>query len=811
MGCGSSKSVESVVSSGNPESKLNIQDANENSEIEVEENYQIKPIKETEPRKKKESVFSVGDKVHVSGYTGVVKFFGQLGDQGDEWVGIELDRQHSQGNDGRFQGVQHFTCKPKHGLFSRASLVVRYSGLEASKDELISLQTIVFIQRSIRSYLANVRLRKFQKRSEMEKKIDAHVLSTPEKETESVERLSKYLTSSYEGEKSKAYAIFRWLSFHVSYDVDGFFGRTEKKSSDPGSVLKHKLCVCAGYANLFEALGKEAGLKVHTIEGYAKGYGYEPGQRFTTPNHAWNAVQINGEWFICEPTWGAGFLGNDLLFHRSPNPAMFLMDPEYAICSRYPLDENWQLLDQSITKEEFEKLVVPSERIHELGVELLSHKESIYNFDEDHAEMTFYSPSLKILRGKLKDSAGKEIEGRERTQVIPCGFNNVKLRADFPAPGQYKLCLYVRDAISNNKWNHGVEYAIHTSKGVGENRGGFPKLGSEFYEMGFHLESPLENILAEQGKATITFENYNSQISSVSGNLEIAGAEKKLKKEYDGFTFCYSEKTNTGYRILVHCPVSGEYILKVFAKHFEEGQSDTFVCTYHIGALSGVGPIPGFPRMSDSFKSWELELIEPFQNMYVPDGRASVKIRAPEKVRLAGHLMQEKRHLDNGLCFSKKTDGIWTILVHAPEPGEFKLNIFGKKSGSQDNEYMATYMIKSDKAAGLNPGFPYLKDDFKEWGLELVNHSENIVSHDGQVIVTISHPSEVSIKCYLFDMNDKQIGYELPAETVEMKTIVMCELPRPGAFKLNIFGTNSLLDSSKRVYLGSYKMLYEAN
>lgn len=94
-------------------------------------------------------------------------------------------------------------------------------------------------------------------------------------------------------------------------------------------------------------------------------------------------------------------------------------------------------------------------------------------------------------------------------------------------------------------------------------------------------------------------------------SVVIAGAEKKLKKEYDGFTFCYSEKTNTGYQILVHCPVSGEYILKVFAKHFEEGQSGTFVCTYHISALSGVGPISGFPRMSDSFKSWELELVEP--------------------------------------------------------------------------------------------------------------------------------------------------------------------------------------------------------
>ena len=790
MGCGSSGLVEKVVSRESLECKSNLQVAKNNLNLGL-----MKPMKETESRTKKECAFSIGDKVHVSGYTGVVKLFGPLGDQGHEWVGIELDCQHPEGNDGCFQGVQHFTCKPKHGLFSQASSVFHYSGPKVSKD--------------------NVQPRESQKHLQMKEEIEAHVSSTPKEETESVERLSKYLTSPCEGERSKAYAIFRWVIDCVDYDAVGYFEPTKKKSSDLGSVLKHKCCDCAGYVNIFEALCKEAGLKVHTIEGYAKNYSHEPGKHFTTLKHAWNAVQVNAEWFICDPTWGAGFLGNDSRFHRNPNTNMFLMDPQYAICSHYPLDKNWQLLDQSISKEEFEKLVIPSERFHELGVKLLSHKECICNFDEDHAEMTFYSPSHKILRGELQDSAGEEIKGRERTQVISCGANIVKLRVDFPAPGQYKLCLYAREVTSTSdyKWCQGVEYVIHTSKGVGENRGGFPKLGNKFYEMGFKIESPLENILAEQGKATIiiAFENCNFQIFSISAELEILGAETKLEEKYDGFMFCNCEKMNTGYRILVHCPVSGEYILNVFAKHFEEGQSDTFVCSYHISALSGGGPIPGFPQMCDSFKSWELELIEPLQNIYVPDGKASVKIRAPEKVRLVGNLMRGKQHLDIGLCFSKKTDGIWTILVHAPEPGEFKLNIFGMKSGSQDNEHMATYMIKSDKAAGLNPGFPYLKDDFKEWGLELVEHSENIVSHDGQVTVTISHPSEVSIKCYLFDVNDTPIGYELRAETVELKTIVTCELPGPGGFKLNIFGTNSLLDSSKRVYLGFYKILYKAN
>ena len=813
MGCGTSRSVENIVINESPASKSNIQDANKDVDTKAETKDLTKPIKETVLTARSERVFSVGDRVHVSGYTGFVKFIGQLGDWSDgEWIGIELDHQHPQGNDGRFQGVYYFTCKPKHGLFARTSSVFPFSDSdETKKDVFISPQTIVFIQTSMRRYLANVRLKEFQKRTGIEKKIDAHVLSTPETETESVERLSRYLTSPWEGERNKGFAIFRWLSFHVAYDVDGFFGRTEKKGCDSGSVLKHRVSVCAGYANLFESLSKEAGLKVHTIGGYAKGYGFEPGQRFTATNHAWNALQVNGEWFICEPTWGAGFLGNDLTFHRSPNVAMFLLDPEFAICSHYPVDEKWQLLDQPITKEEFEKLVVPSERIHVLGVELRSHKESIYHIDADYIEMTFYSPSLKILRGELKDSTGKEIEGRKRTEVIPCGLNNVKLRADFPAPGQYKLCLYVRDTISNNKWHHGIEYVIHTTKGIGRDRGGFPQIGSEFYEMGFYLEHPLENIVSEDGKAFISLENYNSQICSVSGHLEIVGSKEKLKKEFDGFTFCHSEKTKSGYRVHVHCPLTGEYVVKIFAKHFEEGRSDTFVCTYFISALSAVGPIPGFPRMSDSFKAWRLELIEPHQNISVPDGRASLQIRAPEGVSLSGHLMQEKQHLDNGLCFSHEADGVWTILMHAPGPGEFQLNVFGKKSGSRKSEYMATYMIKSDKSAGPNPGFPYLKDEFQDWGLGLVDHSENIVSYDGHVIVTLSHPTNVSVVCYLFDAEDKQIGYALPAETTEMKTIFTCELPTPGRFKLNLFGSNSSVGTSKRVFLGSYKVLYERN
>ena len=723
MGCGSSKSVETaVVSTNEGQTKPFIREVNENIESKPN-SLSNKPRIFSHEAELTESVtnplFSIGDRVHVSGYTGSVKFIGSLSELGDgDWIGIELDREHPQGNDGLFQSIRYFMCKPRHGMFARPSNVFPHTDVDTIEEAAsINPRTIVFIQTSMRRFLARIRMAKFQQRTGIEKQIDAHVLATPEEQTESVEKLSVYLTSRWEGDRNKAYAIFRWLSFNVAYDVDGFFGRTEKKTCDSASVLRHRTSVCAGYANLFDALGKAAGLQVHTINGYAKGYGFEPGQQIKDTNHAWNGVQVNGEWFICEPTWGAGYLGADLMFHYSPDVSMFLMDPEYAICSHYPSDEQWQLLEKPISKEEFEKLVVPSGRIHQMGVEILSHKESMYDIDDtDHIEMMFYSPSLKMLRGDLKDFSGREYEGRRWTQILPCGVNQVKLKAQFPAPGKYKLNLYVRDEVTHTKWYSGIEYIIQAKRGTERNRGGFPQLGSEFYEAGFSLDHPSENIVSDDGKACISLQNFNIQISHIVGQLDLVGEGKRLKKDFGGFSFCYSEKTESGFRVMVHCPLAGEYTLKVFAKYYGEGKSDTFVCTYYITALSGVDPVPGFPRLSDSFVSWGLELKQPQHNIYAPDGRVSVKLKTPENVSVVGYLMKDKQHLDNSLCFSNTAECVGTILAHAPEAGVFQLNVFGKKPESKDSEYLATFMIKSDQAASSKPGFPYLKEEFKESG-----------------------------------------------------------------------------------------------
>ena len=63
-------------------------------------------------------------------------------------------------------------------------------------------------------------------------------------------------------------------------------------------MLAKHTAVCAGYADLFVALAHAADLNAVTIRAYAKGYGYSIGSRFKgSSDHAWNAVEINGQWY----------------------------------------------------------------------------------------------------------------------------------------------------------------------------------------------------------------------------------------------------------------------------------------------------------------------------------------------------------------------------------------------------------------------------------------------------------------------------------------------------------------------------------
>lgn len=67
----------------------------------------------------------VGESVQIRPYntSGVISFVGGTHFQGGTWIGVELDTPTGK-NDGTVQGIQYFSCRPKHGIFVRVDKLI---------------------------------------------------------------------------------------------------------------------------------------------------------------------------------------------------------------------------------------------------------------------------------------------------------------------------------------------------------------------------------------------------------------------------------------------------------------------------------------------------------------------------------------------------------------------------------------------------------------------------------------------------------------------------------------------------------------
>lgn len=98
----------------------------------------------------------------------------------------------------------------------------------------------------------------------------------------------------------KVKAIHDWIVKNVDYDVVGI----ETKTADDSvyradGALCNKLAVCQGYAEAFELLCYKAGIQAYMVYGKA---GKEADKEKWQP-HAWNVVNIDGNWYQIDCTW----------------------------------------------------------------------------------------------------------------------------------------------------------------------------------------------------------------------------------------------------------------------------------------------------------------------------------------------------------------------------------------------------------------------------------------------------------------------------------------------------------------------------
>lgn len=151
----------------------------------------------------------------------------------------------------------------------------------------------------------------------------------------------------------KARAAFYWIAHNIEYDCAGY--RQNQGLHLLEDVLSQHKGICAGYAGLMKFFCEELGVECITIEGFATGIGVEfVHEDSLRSNHAWNAVNINGQWKLVDPTWGSGSANDDCTkIFPAFKEKYFYARPEELIVSHFPESSYWQLLDTPLTARQF--------------------------------------------------------------------------------------------------------------------------------------------------------------------------------------------------------------------------------------------------------------------------------------------------------------------------------------------------------------------------------------------------------------------------------------------------------------------------
>jgi len=218
--------------------------------------------------------------------------------------------------------------------------------------------------------------------------IDRHVKNAPKIENANLTPLYEYFISKSQNELEKTRAIYSWIINNISYDNEAYnngIRRINHKSSD---IINRKKAVCWGYANLFQEMAEQLGIESIVISGYARTQ-LSNAFGLAEVNHAWNAVKIDGNWYLLDATWDSSLLGKEDEFTLKYQRGYFLTDPKYFLLTHLPANPIWQLLNCPIS---IEQAKLPAHDLLSLSIDNQcdTNLDSINNFlQKNDAERRF--------------------------------------------------------------------------------------------------------------------------------------------------------------------------------------------------------------------------------------------------------------------------------------------------------------------------------------------------------------------------------------------------------------------------------------
>ena len=219
--------------------------------------------------------------------------------------------------------------------------------------------------------------------------IDKFAQNIPDTIGKDLHEITLYISRKSKTDTEKVRGIFTWIITNISYDhasAEGPFP-VGKEIKD---ILTSRKAICIGYAKLFQKMCQIAGFECEVVSGYSR---ENPTSKniIDAPDHAWNAIQLNGQWQLVDATWSASLRKSKPGKKLNPEVEEYFLAPASKFLeSHLPALPWWQLVESPINMKTFRS---GSDAIsaHLSTISNYSYKDSIQIFRD-------LSPQIKKIR-----------------------------------------------------------------------------------------------------------------------------------------------------------------------------------------------------------------------------------------------------------------------------------------------------------------------------------------------------------------------------------------------------------------------------
>lgn len=268
--------------------------------------------------------------------------------------------------------------------------------------------------------------------------------SVPSSQEGSIRDVAVYIRDHEADPHKRFKALHDYVVTRVSYDVESL-EPGKRRPQDADTVFREHRGVCAGYANLLAALGREAGFEIAYVSGRTRAEDGDLSGGF----HAWNAVRIEDSWYLVDPTWNAGSVDSDGFTFRYRTAYLFT-PPEVFSVDHLPRKEGWQLQDP-ISQGEFVRQPYLNPDFYRRGLELITPRRSQVTVDGD-ADIEIRNPNGAAVTATLAKTG-------KRCRVT--GGSTLDVHCDLPGSGTHRVVLFAGASRFDRLWSVGrIEYVV---------------------------------------------------------------------------------------------------------------------------------------------------------------------------------------------------------------------------------------------------------------------------------------------------------------------------------------------------------------